>query len=627
MWTLTLTGAGTVDLQCFFDGAEHTFDTTPAASIALTAGTDTSPQANFTYLTESGGTVTLENSTSGYPLTAHIRIADCILQSAASGQTLAAYLVHQHSEHINSTDSGAIVHHSEKLRELGATWFSGVTPANMVVSAPDAYLSASAGVVHQLHSHDFPALDMQSGDTFYVINDPTTPFKPITSLDSLTQDAASPTPGPINNRHFSLVVWGSQNANDAGQVYINLPTGTYSTAGKAADDLQKFAVFAIPAAFKGTGFLIAEYRVQGKTSGTWVQNDLIDLTSSTPSTSPGGGAGATSHDQLLNLNVDGQHPWAVKKSTYDAQSYVKAILDDTPVVQVVADSEFVGRPAGGDVGVMTKAQALTVLNVEDGSTADQSDAQIKTAYENNANTNEFSDAEQTLLGNQSGVNTGDEAAASTTVAGISELATVAEVDTGTDNTRTITPLGLAGSGLQTKLDGIETAADVTDATNVAAAGAVMEVDYNAQSVLVAISDDTPVVQVVADSEFVGRPAGGNVGVMTAAQARAALGLLPQKVIDIGDWDMDATDSVSVAHGLTHTNIRSVTAVIRDDNSATHHTISSGVASAANPTVQVWISFFDGTNIQLVRSAGGLFDNAGFDSTSFNRGEVTIGYVE
>ena len=44
---------------------------------------------------------------------------------------------------------------------------------------------------------------------------------------------------------------------------------------------------------------------------------------------------------------------------------------------------------------------------------------------------------QTYLVGQSGTNTGDEAAASTTVAGVAELATTAEIDTGTDSTRTM----------------------------------------------------------------------------------------------------------------------------------------------------------------------------------------------
>jgi hypothetical protein len=40
---------------------------------------------------------------------------------------------------------------------------------------------------------------------------------------------------------------------------------------------------------------------------------------------------------------------------------------------------------------------LTFLNAEDGATADQTNAEIKTAYEANSDTNEFSDAEQTKL--------------------------------------------------------------------------------------------------------------------------------------------------------------------------------------------------------------------------------------
>ena len=66
--------------------------------------------------------------------------------------------------------------------------------------------------------------------------------------------------------------------------------------------------------------------------------------------------------------------------------------------------------------------------------------------------------------------------ASETVAGIVELATVTEVNTGTDATRAITPASLEGSALKTKLDTVETNADVTDATNVNAAGATMNND-------------------------------------------------------------------------------------------------------------------------------------------------------
>ena len=48
-------------------------------------------------------------------------------------------------------------------------------------------------------------------------------------------------------------------------------------------------------------------------------------------------------------------------------------------------------------------------------------------------------------------------------------ASIAVTDTGTSTTAFVTPAGLAGSALQTKVDGIEALADVTDATNVVAA--------------------------------------------------------------------------------------------------------------------------------------------------------------
>jgi hypothetical protein len=60
------------------------------------------------------------------------------------------------------------------------------------------------------------------------------------------------------------------------------------------------------------------------------------------------------------------------ESDFDAQTVLAAVADNTPLPVTIADSQFVGRPAGGDLGAMTKAQALTLLNVEDG--ADVTDA-------------------------------------------------------------------------------------------------------------------------------------------------------------------------------------------------------------------------------------------------------------
>ena len=58
-----------------------------------------------------------------------------------------------------------------------------------------------------------------------------------------------------------------------------------------------------------------------------------------------------------------------------------------------------------NTNAFTDAEQTKLTGIETSATADQTDAEIKTAYENNADTNEFSDAEQTKL---AGIETGAE---------------------------------------------------------------------------------------------------------------------------------------------------------------------------------------------------------------------------
>lgn len=98
-----------------------------------------------------------------------------------------------------------------------------------------------------------------------------------------------------------------------------------------------------------------------------------------------------------------------------------------------------------------------------------------------------------------------------------------------------------------------------------------------------------------------------------------------KIIEIGDWDMDATASVTVAHGLTYANIIDVTATIRADSpgidykgSIVHIDNSTGLGSgfvSAGTTL-----------VTLTRVTGGFFDSTNFNQTSFNRGWIFIKYI-
>lgn len=94
-------------------------------------------------------------------------------------------------------------------------------------------------------------------------------------------------------------------------------------------------------------------------------------------------------------------------------------------------------------------------------------------------------------------------------------------------------------------------------------------------------------------------------------------VLNTKVIDIGDWNMDSTVQVSIAHGLTYSKIRTFEAFIINDTSTTLYPLNTENGGYAN---------IDGANIVLNRSTSGIFDNTGHDSTSFNRGWITIQYV-
>jgi hypothetical protein len=101
--------------------------------------------------------------------------------------------------------------------------------------------------------------------------------------------------------------------------------------------------------------------------------------------------------------------------------------------------------------------------------------------------------------------------------------------------------------------------------------------------------------------------------------------LIQKTFEIGDWNMDSTASIGVAHGLTLANIRAISALLRDDANTTYYAmpwmnVAPGASSSADG-----ISV-GATNVNLDRTTGGFFDNTNFDATTFNRGWITVSYV-
>lgn len=208
-----------------------------------------------------------------------------------------------------------------------------------------------------------------------------------------------------------------------------------------------------------------------------------------------------------------------------------------------------------------------LAGIEAGATADQSNAEIKTAYEANGNTNVLTDAEKTKIANAalSGANTDI-----TSLAGLTTDLAVAHGGTGSST----------------------------------AAGALSNLGLTATAAELNILDGVTA---------------------TAAELNLLDGAtLKTKVIDIGDWNMNTgSATVFFAHGLTFANIRSVTALIRNDANNEYHSLPS-VSTAS--TAGIEDIKVNSSNIILARTDGGTFNTSDYDSTTYNRGWVTIQYV-
>jgi hypothetical protein len=115
---------------------------------------------------------------------------------------------------------------------------------------------------------------------------------------------------------------------------------------------------------------------------------------------------------------------------------------------------------------------------------------------------------------------------------------------------------------------------------------------------------------------------------TATQVTDGTNNINPKILSIGDWDMNTTASVNVAHGLTVGNIRTISVSIRsDDTTALHKLPESNLLSDGTGGTDIHADFYLlGSDIVIYRKTSGKFDTAGYDSTSFNRGWVTITYV-
>jgi len=299
--TLTApTGTLTRDLTMMFSDGFTLLDTSPGASIVLTPGLDDTPQVNYIYIPRS--TKVLTKSTSDWPTTEHIRIAEVLLQSAATTATDGALRNQNWNDHLASTISqqGHLSHIGARIRALSSEWHSGV--AGTLSGAPsDVYISTTAGKVFQMHLQIFPAQDMSAGDKINVVNDSVSPYRSTANLNDITDDADGDT---LNNRWFTLVIWGVANkSGETSHLMCNLPNGSYTSESNAISDAFGRAVYTIPDAFKGVGFLIGAFTLR-KSGATFTYNGgdaYQDLRGFVPNSTAGTGAGGSGITEFTTL--------------------------------------------------------------------------------------------------------------------------------------------------------------------------------------------------------------------------------------------------------------------------------------------------------------------------------------
>ena len=289
----TFEKSGGGDINILFNSVPSLFDATPIASVALTAGSDSSPQINFVYIPQSTNVLTA--ATNGWPSEQYAPVGTVLVQSAASVQTDGAYKVHAWSDHLaDGSNNGHSAHLNYWIRQQPATWVDGValTPT---AGAAQLDVSTSSGTVLQLHDHNFPAFNTATGSSIYVINHPDGAYAKVGSLtqaDGVDKDVNGTVLGGASSDFYNLVLWGVVNEADADEkLMVNLPDGVYNsdTGGKASNDDQNTAIYTIPTEYTGVGFLIARLTIQ-ETAGTYTVIQNEDLRGLKPSTSAGGSA-------------------------------------------------------------------------------------------------------------------------------------------------------------------------------------------------------------------------------------------------------------------------------------------------------------------------------------------------
>jgi hypothetical protein len=114
-------------------------------------------------------------------------------------------------------------------------------------------------------------------------------------------------------------------------------------------------------------------------------------------------------------------------------------------------------------------------------------------------------------------------------------------------------------------------------------------------------------------------------VVDALNLLSASNVIGIKLLEIGAWNMTGS-FVDVAHGLAdYTKVIPLKAVVFRD--AADYAFDLTSVDSATGNVSGSITQITDTNIRLVRTDGGIFDNTDFNGASGNRGLLLVAYIK
>jgi len=231
-------------------------------------------------------------------------------------------------------------------------------------------------------------------------------------------------------------------------------------------------------------------------------NTYISFTTDTTYLQAGGNTSINIDGINDNVEINGNlHLGPTDEIIFDGvfndgfETRLKTGIGEPTADRIVTLPDATGTLALDDVattsadGLLSSSDKTKLDGIESGATADQTAAEIKTAYESNANTNAFTDTLQTKLnGIEDSADVTDatnvQAAGALMDSEVTNLAQVKAFDSAdyataaqgalADSAQQPPSEGAFVDGDKTKLDSIETGADVTDTANVTAAGALMD---------------------------------------------------------------------------------------------------------------------------------------------------------